>query len=127
MKVYKNTWFERFAKKQRLNDKALLDAVARAEKGQIDADLGSGVIKQRVARSGQGKSGGFGALIVYRKAWIAVFIYGFSKNEKGNIKPMETRQFKRASTYLLKLTGGQLEALVDRGYFTEVKGNGKEV
>ncbi|WP_338926885.1 type II toxin-antitoxin system RelE/ParE family toxin [Mycetohabitans endofungorum] len=37
-------------------DNALLEAVERAEKGQIDADLGGGVIKQRVARKGQGKS-----------------------------------------------------------------------
>jgi len=34
----------------------LREAVARAEKGQIDADLGGEVIKQRIARPGQGRS-----------------------------------------------------------------------
>ncbi len=57
MRVFKNAWFERFARKQRIPDEALLEAVARAERGQIDADLGGGVIKQRVARRGQGRSG----------------------------------------------------------------------
>ena len=37
-------------------DAALREAVARAEKGQIDADLGGEVIKQRIARPGQGRS-----------------------------------------------------------------------
>lgn len=52
MRVFKNAWFERFAHKQCIPDKALLEAIERAEKGQIDADLGGGVIKQRVARKG---------------------------------------------------------------------------
>ena len=57
MRIFKNAWFEQFARKQRIPDKALLEAVERAEKGQIDANLGSGVLKQRVARQGQGKAG----------------------------------------------------------------------
>ena len=55
MRIFMNAWFERFARKQRITDAALIDAVRRAERGQIDADLGGGVIKQRVARAGQGK------------------------------------------------------------------------
>ncbi|RAR56731.1 RelE toxin of RelEB toxin-antitoxin system [Onishia taeanensis] len=58
MRIFKNAWFERFAKKQKLEDAALRDAIRRADQGLIDADLGGGVIKQRVARPGQGKSGG---------------------------------------------------------------------
>lgn len=55
MRIFKNAWFERFARKQCITDRALHDAIERAEKGLIDADLGGGVIKQRVARQGQGK------------------------------------------------------------------------
>lgn len=66
MRVFKNAWFERFARKQRIPDRALLEAIKRAEEGQIDADLGGGVLKQRVARQGQGKSGGFRTVILYR-------------------------------------------------------------
>lgn len=66
VQILKNAWFERFARKQRIMDVALIEAVRRAERGQIDADLGGGVIKQRVARAGQGKSGGFRTIIPYR-------------------------------------------------------------
>ena len=56
VRIFKNAWFERFARKHHIPDKALLDAVDRVEKGQIDADLGGGVLKQRIARKGQGQS-----------------------------------------------------------------------
>jgi hypothetical protein len=52
VRIFKSKWFQRFAKKEGIADPDLCEAVARAEKGQIDADLGGGVIKQRVARTG---------------------------------------------------------------------------
>ena len=55
------------------------------EAGKIDADCG-GVIKQRIARSGQGKSGGYRTVILYRKGDKALFVYGFPKNERENIE-----------------------------------------
>lgn len=74
LRIYKNAWFERFARKQRIADSALRDAVRRAEQGQIDADLGGGVIKQRIARAGQGKSGGYRTIILYRQEQRAFFV-----------------------------------------------------
>ena len=59
MKVFKTKSFGRFARKKGLEDALLLKAAADAAAGRIDADLGGGVIKQRVARKGGGKSGGF--------------------------------------------------------------------
>lgn len=64
MRVFKNAWFDRFARKQGITDEALLEAITRVKRGLIDADLGGGVIKQRVARAGQGKSGGFRTIIL---------------------------------------------------------------
>jgi hypothetical protein len=43
-------WFERFARREGIADAVLGETVACAEEGQIDADLGGGVIKQRIAR-----------------------------------------------------------------------------
>ena len=57
MRIFKTKWFVRFARRERIKDHALLDAVAQAEEGLIDADLGSGLLKQRVARAGEGRSG----------------------------------------------------------------------
>jgi hypothetical protein len=60
VRIFKNAWFVRFARRQAIPDSALRDAVERAETGRIDADLGGGVLKQRVARRGQGKSAATG-------------------------------------------------------------------
>ncbi|MFO6427079.1 type II toxin-antitoxin system RelE/ParE family toxin [Escherichia coli] len=79
---FKNAWFERFARKNRISDKALREVVELADKGLISADLGSGVIKQRLARRGGGKSGGYRTIIFYRVAEKAFFIYGKEVREK---------------------------------------------
>jgi len=75
----------RYARRERISHKALLEAVERAESGLIDADLGGGLIKQRVAREGQGRSGGYRTIIAYRRAGRAVFMIGFAKSTRANI------------------------------------------
>jgi hypothetical protein len=85
MRIFKNKAFTRFARKAGINDASLCKAVKDAENGLLDADLGGGVIKQRVARSGGGKSGGFRTLILFRMGSRAFFVHGFAKNEQANI------------------------------------------
>ncbi len=83
------------------------DAVARAEQGLIDADLGGGgVIKPRVARPGAGKSGGYRTLIIYRAAQRAVFAYGFAKNDIGNIDEQDLTRLKALAELTLGQVGG---------------------
>ena len=55
----------------------------------VDADLGGGVIKQRIAREGQGRSGGYRTLLALRSKTRAVFLYGFAKSERDNIEDDE--------------------------------------
>lgn len=98
-----------------------MDAVARAEKGQVDADLGGGVIKQRIARAGQGKSGGYRTIIFFRKGDRAVFTYAFAKNDRENIDANEEKQFKEAARHVLGLTEKQIDELLKNGDFVEVK------
>lgn len=126
MQIFKNAWFERFARKQRITDVALIEAVRRAERGQIDADLGGGVIKQRVARAGQGKSGGFRTIILYRQERRAFFVFGFAKNEQANIEGDEEVQFKKMAKELLALSNEQMALLIERGRFSEVD-DGEEI
>jgi hypothetical protein len=98
LRVFKNKIFSRFARRENISDKSLLEAVERADKGVIDADLGGGVIKQRIARPGQGKSGGFRSIVLFRAGDKAFFVYGFAKNERettsrlGNGKPLRNWQ-----------------------------------
>jgi len=120
-RVFKTKWFQRFARKEGIEDGALREAVARAEKGLIDANLGSGVIKQRIARPGQGRSGGYRAIVVFRQGDRAVFMYGFAKSAMANIRADEEKEFKEAAKHLLALTGEQLAALLRQGDFIEVK------
>jgi hypothetical protein len=61
MRVFKTKPFARFANREGIAEKELREAVRRAERGLIDADLGGGVIKQRLAREGQGSRVDFGA------------------------------------------------------------------
>ena len=102
-------------------------AVLRAEKGQIDADLGGEVIKQRIARPGQGKSKGYRTNIFFRRGSKAVFMYGFLKSRRSNINDDEVEQFKEAAKHVLPLTEKQLSELLKRGDFVEVKANEQEV
>jgi hypothetical protein len=122
VRIFKSSWFQRFARKEAIADAVLHDAVARAERGQIDADLGGGVIKQRIARRGQGKSKGYRTIIFIRSGMKAFFVYGFAKSQKANIDSVEQDQFKEAAKHVLALTEKQLTELLMRGDFTEVRG-----
>ena len=121
MRIFKSRWFERFARKEGIADAVLLDAVARAEKGLIAANLGGGVIKQRIAKPGQGRSGGYRTIILFRRGARAFFVYGFAKSRQANIDDDEQEQFKKAAKIVLALTETQLAARLDRGDFVEVK------
>jgi hypothetical protein len=121
VRIFKSRWFQRFAGKEGIADAALREAVARAEKGQIDADLGGDVIKQRIARPGQGKSRGYRTIIFFRHGDKAFFEYGFSKSQRANINDDEEAQFKEAAKRVLALTEKQLAELLKRGDFVEVR------
>jgi hypothetical protein len=106
--------------KERISDAALREAVARAEQGQVDAYLGGEVIKQRIARPGQGKRGGYRAIIYFRRGERAFLEYGFAKSDRSNINASEEAQFKEAAKFVLSLTEKQLAELLKRGDFVEV-------
>ena len=95
--------------------------MARAGKGFIDADLGGNVIKQRIARPGQGKSGGYRAILIFKNRDKAFFVYGFAKSERKNIDQRETDMFKKAAKKLLALSDEQIQKLIENGGLTEVK------
>ncbi len=120
MRVFKNAWFGRFARKEKIAAAALLGAVLRAENGQIDADLGGGVIKQRIARPGEGKSKGYRSIVLFRKGTRCFFVYGFPKSDLGNIGVDEEALFKKMAKQVLALTDAQLSVLVANGQFEEV-------
>lgn len=84
MAIYKTRWFNRWSRKQRLNNASLCNAVREITEGLYEADLGGGLLKKRVARAGQGKRGSFRTLIATNMGDLWFFVYGFAKNERSN-------------------------------------------
>ncbi|HEY1219979.1 MAG TPA: type II toxin-antitoxin system RelE/ParE family toxin, partial [Bryobacteraceae bacterium] len=99
---------------------ALCQAVWDAERGLIAADLGGGVIKQRIARPGQGKSGGFRTLIVFKVGTRAFFVHGFAKNERNNIERDELVALKKLAAELLAYDDKIIARAVGAGALVEV-------
>jgi hypothetical protein len=81
-RIYKNRWFAKFASREGISDAALVAAIDQANRGLVDADLGGGLIKQRVAREGGGKSGGYRTLVFFRHEELAIFAFGFAKSTR---------------------------------------------
>lgn len=108
MRIFKNIWFTRFADKEGITDGELKEAVNRLEAGQSDADLGGGVFKVRVARSGEGKSGSYRVILFFKREERTFFVYGFAKSDRGNIDEKELRIFKKRAKTTLSLTDDQI-------------------
>ena len=120
MRVFKNSRFHKFARKEKISDAMLCEAVERAERGQIDADLGAGLIKHRVARPGAGKSGGFRTLVFFRAETRAVFAFGFAKSDMANLDDAEEAYLKKAAKLVLGFADAQMDAEVAAGRMFEV-------
>ena len=121
MQIFKNKWFNKFAKDEGIPDGKLWDAIMDAERGLIDADYGGGVIKQRIARTGEGKSGGYRSIILFRSGKNAFFVYGFPKNARDNIDKAEEREFKALAKEVFSQSESSLQALIKRGAFVPVQ------
>ncbi|MEO0378474.1 MAG: type II toxin-antitoxin system RelE/ParE family toxin [Cyanobacteria bacterium P01_A01_bin.17] len=120
MRIFKNAWFNRYARKERLTDEVLQRAVAQVEQGLLDADLGGSVIKQRIARKGQGKSGGYRTIILYRQGDKAFFMYGFAKSDRDTLTEDELIAFRKAAKEYLALSDEQIAQLLETKALTEV-------
>ncbi len=121
IEVFKTKWLARFARRERLDDANLRDAIDRAERGIVDADLGGGLIKQRVARAGQGRSGGYRMLLAYRSGERAVFLYGFAKNERENIESDELQTLREIGAGWLAADTKSIAKAISEDALQEVK------
>ncbi len=120
MQTFETKAFARFADRDGLEDAALCEAVRRARRGLIDADLGGGVIKQRIARKGRGRSGGFRVIMLFRRGELAFFVYGFAKSGRENLRRDELEAFRMLADEMLNLTGTNLSAALANGTIIEV-------
>ena len=113
MRLFKTRAFARLIRKTDITDRALSVAVERAGKGLVDAELGSGLIKQRLSRQGQGRSGGYRAVIALRAGDRAFFLHSFAKSDRANISDIQLRSLCELAARYLK---DQKEAFRKLGY-----------
>jgi hypothetical protein len=121
LSVYKSKPFARFARKAHITDADLLRTARLANQGVIDANLGGGVIKQRIARAGEGKSGGSRSIILFKKNDRAIYIHGFEKKDVANIRPDELEAFRKFAEVYLGYTNAEMTQLVKDGALFQVK------
>jgi len=120
VRILKNTWFTRFADKEGITDAELRETANRLETGQADADLGGGVFKVRVARHGEGKSGGYRVIVFYKSEERTFFAYGFPKSGMDNIDEKQLRNFKLAAKTIFRYSDKEIDDRVKNGLFIEV-------
>ena len=120
MRIFKNTWFDRFARKAGISDADLKAIVADLENGIWDANYGGDVYKKRVARAGAGKSGGYRAIIIFRTENRTYFSYAFPKSKKNDISDKEKQELKNRAGQIFALTDSQIQGRIDEGSLIEV-------
>lgn len=126
MAIYATRWFCRWTRKQKLDEAVLQEAMREINAGLLDADLGGHVIKKRVARAGQGKSGGFRTLVATNQGGRWIFIYDFAKNERSNIDKDELEALRRLAQELLGLAPSAFHTAVRAGELYELKDDEKD-
>ena len=120
MRIFKTRMVAKFAKSEHISDSSLAKSIDDAEDGLVEAELGGGLIKQRIARKGQGKSGGFRMVIAYRIGDLAVFLYGFAKNQRDNIDPDELETLRDTAADWFAATDDQIAAALESGILQKV-------
>ena len=113
----KTKWLNKWANKNNVSDKNLLEAINNLEAGLSTVSLGSGLFKVRVAIN----SGGIRTIIVYKQNDRAVIVYGFAKNEKDNLSKPELLALKALSKDILKQNRESLELAIKNNIFIPIK------
>ena len=120
MRVFKNTWFTRFAAKEGITDGELKDMVNQLEVGQAAADMGGGVFKVRVARQGAGKAGGYRVIVFFKSGERMFYHYGFTKSTRDNVSQKELKILKNRAKESFSLTDKQIERRIANGTLQEI-------
>ena len=91
------------------------------ERGLVDADLGGGVVKQRLSRPGQGSAGGYRVIVVFRRHGRAVFVFGYAKRSRSTVSPRELAGFRLLAKQVLAMDARDVDRAVETGAFEEVR------
>ncbi len=121
MKDLMTKHFSKWVAKQKISKDALVNTLKEFKSGNYDANLGGHIYKKRIGFRGKGKSGSGRTIICYQKGNVAVFLYGFAKNEKSNLTKKELIVFKEMSKVILGFSQEKVKVAIEKGDFIEVK------
>jgi hypothetical protein len=121
MRVLKAKTFARWARREGLTDRLLRSAVEEARNGLIDAVLGGGLAKKRIARPGKGKSGGYRVLLAtdLRDRWV--FLTGFAKSERANVDEGDLYYWRKIAQAHLSMSEEMTLQAIAAGLLVEVE------
>lgn len=125
MRVFQYKWFHRWARKEGIADSVLLKAAEEILIGKVEADLGGGLFKKRLARTGGGKRGGYRTIVGYVRpnSERIIFLYAFAKSEKTNISGKEEAALSLVAEAFISATNEQVNQLLSEGSIWEVQDN----
>lgn len=125
VRVFKYKWFHRWARREDIADSVLLKAAEEILVGKVEADLGGGLFKKRLARTGGGKRGGYRTIVGYIRpnSERIIFLYAFAKSEKANISGKEEAALSLVAESFISATNEQVNQLLSEGSIWEVQDN----
>ena len=121
MKVYMTKTFKRWADHNQIKNKRLFHCLDEIESGNVDANLGANLYKQRIALQGQGKSGGHRVILALKIHDKAFFLYGFSKNAQENLTTKELKAYKLIAKKFLAMDEADIQSYINNKVLSEVK------
>lgn len=121
----------RLLRKERLPDAILCRAARDLVAGVLgagEADLGGGLFKKRLARSGSGKRGGDRVIIAYRppRTERVLFAYAFAKNAAATLTQQGHEALTKAAAAFLVADDRQVAALRTSGDVREIQCDGDD-
>ena len=112
-RVFKSAWFARAARRARISDAELCEAIGEVMNGQAD-DLGGGVWKKRLNRNMHR------SIILAKGGRYWVYQYLFAKQDRANIEQQELDDFRTLAKAYATLTDKQVARLVENRDLMEI-------
>ena len=113
LRTFKTAWFGKAAKKARIDDTELCEAIKQVIKGQTD-DLGGGVFKKRL------NDNMHRSIILAKGGRYWIYQYLFAKKDRNNIEDDELLAFRSLAKSYAELTSKHLRQLMQDRDFVEI-------
>jgi len=121
LRAFKTAWFSKDAKKAKITEVELCQAIEQVLLGQVD-DLGGGVFKKRLNNNLHR------SIILTKGGKYWIFEYLFAKQDRANIENDELHAFRLLANSYAGLTQLQVNQLLLNGDFVEIcHDNKKEI